>query len=470
MSILLAILFAILLFSLIIFVHELGHFAAAKLSGVQVNEFSMFMGPALVKWKRGETQYSIRCIPIGGYCAMEGEDEDTDNPRSFQKAATWKRFMILVAGGFMNFVAALLIMVIVCLPIKEAVVPVIDHFESYATINGENGLQPGDEILKMDGERIWLRADLDMMFMLNPGDTHDLVVRRNGKVVELDDFLMETHPVTLEDGSTVQMYGMVFQMKELDFLDRLDLGWRQFLNSGRQVRLSLQMLLSGKAGVSDLTGPVGIVSMMSETANASENALDAFLQEIFAKSPLPLSVKTRLGLEDPDEFPAILEIFNRYPIKELTIHPRVRKQFYDGGIYEESFDFALENSRNPLCFNGDIATLADISRIQEKYPQVQAVMIGRGLVGNPGMLAGGTKVDVLEKFHNELLDAYTDAFGGGRNAMFRMKENWHFLITHFEDSEKLWKRLRKTTDLNEFRDIAAQIFHTKIWSDAPIIP
>ena len=198
------------------------------------------------------------------------------------------------------------------------------------------------------------------------------------------------------------------------------------------------------------------------------NALDTFLQEIFAKSPLPISVKTRLGLEDPDEFPAILEVFNRYPITELTVHPRVRKQFYDGGIFEESFDFALKNSQNTLCFNGDIATLADISRIQEKYPQVQAIMIGRGLVGNPGMLAGGTKVDVLEKFHNELLDIYTDAFGGGRNAMFRLKENWHFLITHFEDSEKLWKRLRKTTDLNEFRDIATQIFHTKQWNDEPI--
>lgn len=276
-----SILLAILLFSLIIFVHELGHFLAAKLSGVQVNEFSMFMGPALIKWKKGETQYSIRCIPFGGYCAMEGEDADSDNPRSFQKASRWKRFVIIVAGGFMNFVAALLIMVIVCLPIQEAVVPVIDHFESYATINGENGLQPGDEIVKMDGERIWVRSDMDMMFMLNPGDVHDVVVKRDGKTVELNDFHMEKHPATLEDGTEVQMYGMVFTMKELSLWDRVDLGWRQFLNSGRQVRLSLQMLFSGKAGVKDLTGPVGIVSIMSETAAASETALDAFMNLLF---------------------------------------------------------------------------------------------------------------------------------------------------------------------------------------------
>ena len=98
-----SVLFAILLFSFLIFVHELGHFVAAKLSGVQVNEFSMFMGPAIVKWQRGETLYAIRTIPIGGYCAMEGEDVDTDNPRSFQKATWWKRLIILVAGAAMNF-------------------------------------------------------------------------------------------------------------------------------------------------------------------------------------------------------------------------------------------------------------------------------------------------------------------------------------------------------------------------------
>ena len=200
--------------------------------------------------------------------------------------------------------------------------------------------------------------------------------------------------------------------------------------------------------------------MLRDTA-----ALDAFLDKIFSKSPLPISVKTRLGLENPDEFPAILEIFNRYPIKELTVHPRVRKQFYECSIFEDSFRYAVEYSKNHLCFNGDITVLSDIDRVARVYPQVEAVMIGRGLVGDPGMLAGGTKVDILEKFHNELLDTYTEAFGGGRNAMFRLKENWHFLITHFADSEKLWKRLRKATDLNEFRDIAIQIFRTKSWCE-----
>ena len=186
-------------------------------------------------------------------------------------------------------------------------------------------------------------------------------------------------------------------------------------------------------------------------------ALDAFLEEIFAAAPLPISVKTRLGVEDPEEFPAVLEVFNRYPIKELTVHPRVRKQFYDGDVYLESFRYALENSRNPVCYNGDIRSKAEADGILG----VEAVMIGRALVGDPGMLLpGGTDVKVLEAFHNELLETYTEVFGGGRNAMFRLKENWHMLIGHFEDSEKLWKRLRKTTDLAEFKAITSEIFKT----------
>jgi tRNA-dihydrouridine synthase len=187
--------------------------------------------------------------------------------------------------------------------------------------------------------------------------------------------------------------------------------------------------------------------------------LDAFLDEIFAVSPLPISIKTRVGMESPEEFPAILEIYNRYPIRELTVHPRVRKQFYDGSVHMDLFRYACENSRNPLCYNGDLLSKAEIDTFAAQFPQIEAVMIGRGLIGDPGMLSV-TNAAQLEAFHNALLDEYTAAFGGSRNAMFRLKENWHFLITHFEGSEKLWKRLRKTTDLAEFRSITTEIFHT----------
>ena len=191
------------------------------------------------------------------------------------------------------------------------------------------------------------------------------------------------------------------------------------------------------------------------------DALDAFLEEIFAKSPLPITVKTRLGLERKEEFSAILDIFNRYPIQELTIHPRVRKQFYSGCVEMDMFQYAAENSKIPLCFNGNLNNIQQIQNFSMGYPQIEAVMIGRGLIGDPGMLAcGGTDRNQLEHFMTELLDTYIEAFGGARNAMFRMKENWSFLRHRFENSDRLWKELRKTTDLAEYRSITAQIFQT----------
>ncbi len=190
------------------------------------------------------------------------------------------------------------------------------------------------------------------------------------------------------------------------------------------------------------------------------NALDRFLEEICGNAPLPISVKTRLGLEAGEEFPALLEIYNRYPIRELTIHPRVRKQFYTGDVDMEMFDFAVRSSKNPLCYNGDILSLSQAEALAAKYPSVEAVMIGRGLIACPWMLSGAPSAQTVEAFMNELLDRYTVEFGGSRNAMFRLKENWGFLRQSFEDSDRLWKRLRKTTDVGEFKAITAEIFHT----------
>ncbi len=188
-------------------------------------------------------------------------------------------------------------------------------------------------------------------------------------------------------------------------------------------------------------------------------ALDRFLEEIYAKTPLPVSVKTRLGMETGEEFPAILDIFNRYPIAELTVHPRVRKQFYDGAVEMDMFRYAAANSKNPLCYNGDLTSKADIQTVSQEFPGIKAVMIGRGLIADPGMLTG-SDAGRLEAFHNALLEEYITVFGSSRNAIFRLKENWHYLISRFEGSEKLWKRLRKTTDISEFRSITAEIFHT----------
>ena len=167
-----------------------------------------------------------------------------------------------------------------------------------------------------------------------------------------------------------------------------------------------------------------------------------------------------LGLENPEDFVQIVEVFNRYPITELTVHPRVRKDFYKEPVREEWFRYAYENSKIPLCYNGNIITRQQADEIAVTYPGVESVMIGRALVGDPGMLLDGTDARQLKAFHDALVENYIEAFGSARNAMFRLKENWGFLHLRFEGTEKLWKRLRKTTDIDEFMAITAEIFET----------
>ena len=191
--------------------------------------------------------------------------------------------------------------------------------------------------------------------------------------------------------------------------------------------------------------------------------LDRFLHEIFSRSPIPISIKTRIGFHNSAEFPRLLEIFNKYPIAELILHPRIRSAFYSGTVDMNAFKMAADSCTMPLCYNGDITQLEQIAQLENEYPQLQSVMIGRGLIADPGMFSpGGTAIPVLKDFYNELLDSYIEAFGSARNAMFRLKEHWQYLITHFDNSEKLGKRLRKTTDILEYRQITEEIFDTLI--------
>ena len=194
---------------------------------------------------------------------------------------------------------------------------------------------------------------------------------------------------------------------------------------------------------------------------ADPDALDAFLEAIYAKTVLPVSLKTRLGLTESDEFPRLLEVYNQYPVKELTIHPRVRKAFYKGDCDLAMFEYAVKEAKMPLCYNGNVNTRADIQAVTEQFPTVEAMMIGRGLIGNPGLLSPeGTSREQLEAFLTELRDTYAVIFGSKRNAVFRLKDNWHFLIALFEDSEKDWKELRKTTDYDRFCAVSDHIIRS----------
>ena len=198
-------------------------------------------------------------------------------------------------------------------------------------------------------------------------------------------------------------------------------------------------------------------------------ALDAFLDAIYAKAVLPVSLKTRIGVNDSENWEKILEIYRDYPVKELTVHPRIRKAFYKGDCDMAAFAKAVEGSPFPVCYNGNVTSIADAETIAAQFPAVESVMIGRGLVADPGMLAGGTDRDTLKAFQGELSDTYCRVFESKRNAIYRMKDNWHYLIGLFEGSEKLWKEMRKSTDYDRFMAIANEIIETLPMRDHPEI-
>ena len=196
------ILAAILIFGVLIAVHELGHFVAAKLCGVRVNEFSIGMGPLIWQKEKGETQYSLRALPIGGYCAMEGEDEDTGDERSFVRQGFWKKLIILAAGSLMNFLTGVVILLVLYTGAVAFYTDQISGFAPGFPLEGEDGLMAGDIFYKIDGYRTYLRGDASLFLSYHEGDTIDLEVIRDGEKVVLKDFPMTRQTYAGTDGST----------------------------------------------------------------------------------------------------------------------------------------------------------------------------------------------------------------------------------------------------------------------------
>ena len=265
------VLLAILLFGVLIGIHEFGHFAMAKACKVRVEEFSIGMGPAIFKKQKGETLYSLRLVPIGGFCAMAGEDEQSEDPGAFTNQAPWKRILILAAGAFMNFVLGLLIVIILFAPAKGFRAPVIKEFMAGCPYESSDGLQVGDRFHKIDGHRIY--QFYDVSDFLSRGDgRYDIEVIRDGKKVKLNDYAMET--VSYE-GYDRKMYGFIFDIDEATFANKLRHSWNTTMQFGRWVWMGLEQLVTGQVGVKDLSGPVGIVELMAETGEQAVSFADA---------------------------------------------------------------------------------------------------------------------------------------------------------------------------------------------------
>lgn len=213
--------------------------------------------------------------------------------------------------------------------------------------------------------------------------------------------------------------------------------------------------------------PSGTVTAKGKGAGflAAPDALDAFFAEIFSAVDIRVSVKTRLGFAEEEEFDRLVEIFNRYPIAELIVHPRVRADFYKGAPRLDAFSRALSAIRAPVCYNGDIVTPEENAALHARLDTVQTVMIGRGLVANPALLSqirGGGAADArtLRAFHDALYEGYCEAFGSRRSAVLRMKELWFYMICLFDAGEACAKQIRRAADAPAYEAAVDGVFRT----------
>lgn len=267
---------AILIFGVLIAVHELGHFLAAKACGVRVNEFSIGMGPLLFHRVKGETEYSLRLLPVGGFCAMEGEDEESDDPRALEKQGFWKKFFIFVAGAGMNFLTGFLIMVCLYAGAQGFYTAEIVGLHEDFPQQGEEGLMVGDVLWAINGERIYLRNDVSTVLGVIDRDengTIEVTVKRGGEKLKRT-LTLQTY--TDESGEEYRAYGFTYGgIVEATPLVRLQYSWYNTADFVRLVRLSIMMLVNGSAGLDELNGPVGIVSTIKEVGEEAQEEAEA---------------------------------------------------------------------------------------------------------------------------------------------------------------------------------------------------
>lgn len=273
------IILAIIMFGLLIAVHEFGHFITAKLLGVRVNEFAIGMGPKLFQKKKGETEYTLRAFPVGGFCAMEGEESDSGDPKAFYSKAAWRKLIILLAGSFMNFVTGILIILVLFSQASAFRVPVITGLMDGFQLEGESGIMLGDEIYSIDGNRIYLYSDVSLYLNRTNGTDMDLVLIRDGEKVVLEDFPLTVQEYTYQ-GQQAMMFGLEFnQLEDATFGSYLKMSWYQAVDYVRTVWLSLGDLVGGAVGFQDLSGPIGIVGMVGEVGAQAETASEG-LQDV----------------------------------------------------------------------------------------------------------------------------------------------------------------------------------------------
>lgn len=270
------ILLALLVFGVMILVHELGHFAFAKIFKVAINEFSIGMGPKLIskKFKDG-VQYSIRLFPIGGYVAMEGENEESDNPNSFDKKPAYQRFIIVSAGAIVNIILAVIIVFFLSLATSSFGTTTIDYFASNA--DSYQGLEKNDVVLKVDNERVKTLQELNYAIMMNGGEAVDILVERDGKEVLVKGV---TFPTREEDGFVYGLRTFEVYYENSSLLQILKNTYHTSISTVKLIWDSIIGLITGKFGFKQISGPVGVTGAMVDMAKAGPYSFFFFVSVI----------------------------------------------------------------------------------------------------------------------------------------------------------------------------------------------
>lgn len=255
---------AILAFGFLIIVHEFGHFMAAKAAGVRVLEFWVGMGPAILHHTFGETDFKLCILPFGGACVMDGEDSEDEAPGTLSGAPIGWRALILAAGALMNFLLGFLIVLVLMLPQDMAAMPVIESFADGFPSQGEHMLMEGDRIVSIDGFRILLSSDISTALSRGEDTKYEIVVKRGDEKLTLTDVPLE--PAQYEDG---WRYGLNFEVTEMSFAQKIQQAVYQSIDFARLVWISLGDLVTGKVGMDQMSGPVGVTDVLAQTAQSS---------------------------------------------------------------------------------------------------------------------------------------------------------------------------------------------------------
>ena len=300
------ILIAIVIFGLIIAIHEFGHFAVAKLCGVKVNKFAIGMGPRLIKIQKGETEYSLRLFPIGGFCAMEGEDETSEDDRAFNNKPVWKR-MLIVLNSMTGDIPSMKIASFHRVENEQG------EIVEYTSSSYECGLREGDVIHSLNGLRIFSATDLSYKLSSTNEETFDVEVIRDGKKITIDDVKFED----TKNGGRIDFY--------LTGLDRtplnvLNYSVKDTISTARLIWISLLDLIKGRYGVNELSGPVGIVSTIGEAASVG----DTIKENVLSLINLTIFITINVGVCNMLPIPALdggrfvfllIEAIRRKPVK-----------------------------------------------------------------------------------------------------------------------------------------------------------